>query len=151
MARAASGTYSLASGNPVVTSTTISITWANDTLTDLGTEMTDSLSRSGNGGMLAPLLGVVGTVSLPMYSWTAEPSTGLYRASAGNIRFSLLGVDLVTYVAAGVTVDGSVGANFHSLVFDADNSAFKASATPSVYSAGVNTGSAPFAACLFLL
>ncbi len=70
MARAGSGTYTLASGNPVVTATTISITWANDTLTDLETAMTDSLSRGGSGGMLAALRGVDGSVSAPALSWT---------------------------------------------------------------------------------
>jgi hypothetical protein len=45
-ARNSSGTFSLVSGNPVVTGTTISTTWANNTLSDIATELTDSLSRS---------------------------------------------------------------------------------------------------------
>jgi hypothetical protein len=108
MARAGSGTYSLAAGNPVVTATSISISWANDTFTDVETAMTDSLSRGGSGGMLAPLRGVVGTVSAPAHSWTAEVTSGWYRASAGNIRFTLLGTDVLTVVAAGLSVTGTL-------------------------------------------
>ena len=106
MARSGAGTYTLASGNPVVTATTISISWANDTLTDLETAMTDSLSRGGSGGMLAPLRGVVGTVSAPALSWTAEVTSGWYRASAGNIRFTLLGTDVLTVTAAKLDITG---------------------------------------------
>lgn len=42
-----SGTYNLPAGNPVVTSTPISTTWANSTLTDIANELTNSLPRDG--------------------------------------------------------------------------------------------------------
>ena len=47
MSRNGSGTYSLPAGNPVVTNTTISSTWANNTLTDLATAMTGSIAADG--------------------------------------------------------------------------------------------------------
>jgi hypothetical protein len=47
MSRNGSGTYSLPAGNPVVTQTTISSTWANTTLTDLATAMTGSVAADG--------------------------------------------------------------------------------------------------------
>lgn len=47
MARNGSGTYSLPAGNPVVTGTTISSTWANNTLTDIGTALTGSVAADG--------------------------------------------------------------------------------------------------------
>ena len=47
MSRNGSGTYTLPAGNPVVTGTTISSTWANNTLTDLATAMTGSLASDG--------------------------------------------------------------------------------------------------------
>jgi len=47
MSRNGSGTYSLPAGNPVVTSTTISSTWANNTLTDIATALTGSLAADG--------------------------------------------------------------------------------------------------------
>lgn len=47
MPRNGSGTYALPVGNPVVTGTTISSTWANNTLTDLANAMTGSLAADG--------------------------------------------------------------------------------------------------------
>jgi hypothetical protein len=47
MSRNGSGTYTLPAGNPVVTSTTISSTWANNTMTDLATALTGSLASDG--------------------------------------------------------------------------------------------------------
>jgi hypothetical protein len=47
MSRNGSGTYSLPVGNPVVTGTTISSTWANTTLTDIASALTDSLAADG--------------------------------------------------------------------------------------------------------
>ena len=47
MSRNGSGTYSLPSGNPVVTGTTISSTWANNTLTDMATALSGSIAADG--------------------------------------------------------------------------------------------------------
>jgi hypothetical protein len=47
MSRNGSGTYSLPAGNPVVTGTTISSTWANNTLTDIANALTGSLAADG--------------------------------------------------------------------------------------------------------
>jgi hypothetical protein len=47
MSRNGSGTYSLPAGNPVVTNTTISSTWANNTLADMSTALTGSLAADG--------------------------------------------------------------------------------------------------------
>ncbi len=93
MARNASGTYTLPAGNPVVAHTLATSTWANTTLADLQTEMTDSLSRTGKGGMLSALQLVDGVVGTPALSFASEPSTGLYRAAAGDLRVALQGVD----------------------------------------------------------
>jgi hypothetical protein len=84
MARDLSGTYTLASGNPVTTGTTITSSWANNTFSDLATELTDSLSRSGYGGMLAPLRVTNGTVSVPSLSFTAATNYGAYYDSSGT-------------------------------------------------------------------
>jgi len=46
-ARDGSGNYSLPSGNPVTSGTTISSTWANNTLSDIATALSDSLTKSG--------------------------------------------------------------------------------------------------------
>jgi hypothetical protein len=47
MSRNGSGVYSLPAGNPVVTGTTISSTWANSTLTDIQNAITQSISADG--------------------------------------------------------------------------------------------------------
>ena len=47
MSRNGSGTYTLPVGNPVVTGTTISSTWANTTLTDIASALTGSLAADG--------------------------------------------------------------------------------------------------------
>ena len=55
MSRNGTGTYSLPAGNPVVTNTVISTTWANTTLTDLATAMTGSVASDGQTTMTGNL------------------------------------------------------------------------------------------------
>jgi hypothetical protein len=47
MSRNGSGVYQLPAGNPVVPNTTISTTWANNTLTDISTALTGSIASDG--------------------------------------------------------------------------------------------------------
>lgn len=47
MSRNGSGTYTLPAGNPVTTGTTISSTWANNTLSDIATALTQSIASDG--------------------------------------------------------------------------------------------------------
>ena len=53
--RNGAGTYILPAGNPVVTNTTISSTWANTTLSDIGAALTQSLSNDGQTPVVANL------------------------------------------------------------------------------------------------
>ena len=101
MPRNASGIYSLPAGNPVITGTTISSVWANSTVLDIGSELTNSLDRSGRGGMLAALLGVDGASGSPLYSFTSEPTTGIYKSAAGTISVTALGTIVGSFSAAG--------------------------------------------------
>lgn len=55
MSRNGSGTYSLPAGNPVVTGTTISSTWANNTMNDLASALTDSVAADGQTPMTGNL------------------------------------------------------------------------------------------------
>ena len=55
MSRNGSGTYSLPAGNPVVTGTTISSTWANNTMNDLAAALTDSVAADGQTAMTGNL------------------------------------------------------------------------------------------------
>jgi hypothetical protein len=55
MSRNGSGTYTLPAGNPVVTGTTISSTWANNTLNDIAATLTDSVAADGQTPMTGDL------------------------------------------------------------------------------------------------
>ena len=55
MSRNGSGTYNLPAGNPVVTGTTISSTWANSTLTDIASALTASVAADGQTPMTGSL------------------------------------------------------------------------------------------------
>ena len=88
MPRDGNGNYSLPTGNPVISGTTILSTWANATMPDLGQEITNSLARGGQGGMLAPLQLLDGTLGLPGMSFTNEPTTGFYRSGIGEVSYA---------------------------------------------------------------
>lgn len=107
MPRNGSGTYSLPAGNPVTSGTLIEAAWANTTLSDLSAAMTDSLARSGEGGMTGPLRATDGSVSVPSVSFANETSTGFYRAGATDVRFAMSAVDIATLTTAGLTVGSS--------------------------------------------
>lgn len=104
MSRNSSGTHTLPAGNPVVSGTTISSTVANATLADISAEITDSLSRSGKGGMTAPFRVVDGTAAAPSLSFTNETGSGLYRAAASDVGVAIAGTRRLRIQATGVTV-----------------------------------------------
>ena len=55
MSRNGSGVYTLPAGNPVVTGTTITTTWANNTLTDIANTLTASVASDGQTEMTGDL------------------------------------------------------------------------------------------------
>ena len=55
MSRNGSGTYSLPAGNPVVSGTSITTTWANNTLTDIANTLTASVASDGQTPMTGAL------------------------------------------------------------------------------------------------
>lgn len=125
MSRNASGTYSLPAGNPVTTATTISSTVHNSTLSDIATELTDSLSRSNKGPMLDQLQIVAGTAGSPGLAFGTDTNSGVYSIGADNIGIALNGtkyVDIGTgstaFTAAVKLQDGSV--SVPALTFTSD-------------------------------
>ena len=52
-------------------------------------------------------LGGDGTVSLPYYSFSADPNSGMYRIGADNVGFAVGGSKVVDIVAAGLNVTGT--------------------------------------------
>jgi hypothetical protein len=112
MPRDSNGTMTAPAGQPVVGGTPALASVFNLLVADLVAELTDSLSRSGKGGMLAPFEFSDGTVGDPSATFTNNPTCGLYRAGAGDIRLSHLGVDMAVLTTAllkliGHCVDGA--------------------------------------------
>jgi hypothetical protein len=93
MPRDANGNYTLPVGNPVITGTPITTVWANPTMQDLGNEITDSLSRTGEGGMLVPFENISGAVATPGITWVSETTSGFYRAGTNDMRAAVNGID----------------------------------------------------------
>lgn len=137
MPRAVNGTYTLPAGNPVVTATVISSVWANTTLSDIGTVLTASLDRSGNGAMLAALKLFDGAIGAPGLTWSTETTSGLYRAAANDFRFSVAAADILRIQPTGLTVtgvlafttlragDGSAGIPAWSFTSDTDTGIYR--------------------------
>ncbi len=97
MPRDSAGNYTLPTGNPVLSGTTIDTSWANPTMEDVAQSLTNSLSRDGEGGMLVPFKNVDGTETIPGVSFTNEPNTGFYRFGPGDFRASVLGGQVVRF------------------------------------------------------
>lgn len=93
MPRLSNGDYVLPLPD-VVSGETITSSWANTTMNDIAASITDSLDREGRGGMNASFQFADGTQAAPGAAWSAETSTGFYRAAAGDLRVSVLGTDM---------------------------------------------------------
>lgn len=145
MPRNSSGTYSLPAGNPVVANTLIETAWANPTMSDIASAVTDSLDRYGRGAMLAPLKLTDGTVAAPALSFSSESTSGLYRASSNTLAIAIAGVLALSINATTMTV--AKAAVFSSTATFSAASTFNAAATfnsPVTFSGGIG-GVVPFA------
>jgi hypothetical protein len=98
MSRNGSGTYNLPAGNPVVTGTVISSTWANNTLADMATAITGSIAADGQTPITGALTGTSGTVAFAGVGQTRIPAgTSAQRSASpqdGMIRYN---TDLMQY------------------------------------------------------
>ena len=90
MSRNGSGTYSLPAGNPVVTGTSISSTWANNTMNDIANALTGSVASDGQTPMTGNLaMGGNKVTGLangtnPTDAVTYSQLTGLAPATTGS-------------------------------------------------------------------
>ena len=102
MARNGSGTYNLPAGNPVATGTTISSTWANNTLGDMATALTGSIASDGQ---------TTPSANLPMgnfaHTGVGNATVRTMYAAAGQVQDnvfqylnSVAGTNSITAVAA---------------------------------------------------
>jgi hypothetical protein len=117
MSRNGSGVYTLPAGNPVVTGTTISSTWANNTLTDISTALTNSIAADGQTPITGALIGVSDTVSfggtgqitLPsgtVAQRSATPVSGMIRYNSAFSQFEGYSAGSWTQVGGGATGGG---------------------------------------------
>lgn len=92
MSRNGSGTYTLPAGNPVVTGTTISSTWANNTLQDMATALSGSIAADGQTPITGALVGIGDTVAFGGTGQIALPAGSTAQRSAspyvGMIRYN---------------------------------------------------------------
>jgi len=98
MSRNGSGTYTLPAGNPVVTNTTISSTWANNTLTDIATALSNSIAADGQ------------TVVTGNIQMNSNKLTGLAvgTTNGDSVEYSQLAAILVSPTIVGdLTVTGN--------------------------------------------
>jgi hypothetical protein len=134
MARNGAGTYTLPAGNPVTTGTTISSTWANNTLNDIASSLTTSLAYDGQ---------TLPVANLPMatfaHTGVGNATVRTMYASAGQVQdgtfqylTSVSGTDTITanaaismsayatgqtfrFIAAGANTTTSVTLNINSI------------------------------------
>jgi len=101
MSRDGSGNFNLIAGNPVTTGTTIASTWANDTLSDIATALTNSIAKNGE---------TIPTGNLPMggfkHTNVANASARTDYAAYGQVQDS--GAQYLTGVAGTDTITASV-------------------------------------------
>jgi len=102
--RDSSGNYTLPPENPVVAGELITDLWANTTMDDIAQALTQSLDRSGQGGMLAPFRFADGSIMQPGAAWTLETGSGFSRTDVGTLNVSILGALNMTWDQNGVTI-----------------------------------------------
>jgi uncharacterized protein YaiE (UPF0345 family) len=111
MPRNSSGVYTLPAGNPVTTRTIIESSWANNTMSDIANEITESLARNGAGGMTGPMKATDGTAAAPSITFGSETSTGLYRVASGQLGITTGGVQRFNISGSGSTFSVPVTVN----------------------------------------
>lgn len=92
MPRNGSGVMAIA--NTFLPGTTISSSAMNANLTDIATELTNSLPRDGQAGMgaAAQIMARDGTALLPGYAWVSDTDTGFYMSGSNEMSWATGGV-----------------------------------------------------------
>ena len=150
MSRNGSGTYSLPAGNPVVTGTVISTTWANNTMNDIASALTGSVAADGQTPMTGPLNlnsnkitnlanGTLtgdavnyGQFSTPTFSGAVVCSSTLTVTGATTLNSTLA-------VTGDTTMSGNLAVNSTGQVRLPNGTTAQRSATPTVGSIRYNT------------
>lgn len=103
MPRNGSGVYNLPQP-PFIPSTVITSSAVNSNFSDLGSAVTGSLARDGQGGMTGQLPAIDGTVGAPGISFVSDTNTGIRRVAADQLAIVVGGVDALSAGLAGVNL-----------------------------------------------
>ena len=124
MSRNGSGVYSLPAGNPVVTGTTISSSWANTTLSDIASALTASIANDGQTLPVANLpmgtyahTGVGNATARTMYASAAQVEDGTL-----NYLTSVSGTNTITATAPLSMLAYATGQTFRFIAAGANTS-----------------------------
>lgn len=98
MPRNGSGSYSLVAGNPVATGTVISSTWANTTLSDISTALTNSIAKDGQ---------TTPTANLPMGGYK-HTGLGAGSTAGDSLRYEQLFNSGTLSLPGNLTVSGAI-------------------------------------------
>lgn len=136
MARNASGNYALPTPEtPFIPNTSISSMDVNTVMSDIGTEITNSLDRGGRGAMTNPLVVPVGSAAAPTLTFVGDTDTGIYEAAANQVGIATGGTQRALIDSTALTIaavlrsgDGAVGAPAHSFTGDTDTGIYRAGA-----------------------
>jgi hypothetical protein len=155
MSRNGSGVYSLPAGNPVVTGTTISSSWANTTLSDIATALTGSVAADGQTAMTGNLqMGnnkitglAVATSSGDALSYGQAATvssltvSGAFAANGGATLGDASG-DALTINSSAVSIPNGLNFDSNTLVIDATNNRVGVGTASPAYSLDVNAATA---------
>ena len=138
MSRNGSGVYTLPAGNPVVTGTIISTSWANNTMNDLASAMTDSVAADGQTPMTGPLnLNNNKVTNLANASLTGD-AVNYGQFSTPTFTGAVVCSSTLT-VTGDTTMSGNLAVNSTGQIKLPNGSTAQRSATPSVGSVRYNT------------
>jgi hypothetical protein len=115
LSRNGSGTYNLyVPGNPVITGTTISSTWANNTLNDIATALTNSIAKDGQTTPTANLpMGTFKLTGLGAGSAATDSvNMSQLQAGAANHLTGVAGADTITASATPAITAYAAGNKF---------------------------------------
>lgn len=108
MPRLSNGLYQLPSGNPVTSGTTITADWANRTLPDIATALSNTLTADGTLPMTAPMKFADGSVIAPGITFNSDSSTGIYRKTTSTLGLTANGVDALVLNTTGGSFTGNL-------------------------------------------
>ena len=150
MSRNGSGTYTLPAGNPVVSQTIISSTWANNTMNDLASAMTDSVAADGQTPMTGPLnlnsnkivnlaTGTVNTDAINYAQFNTPTFGGAVVCSSTLTVTGATALSSTLAVTGDTTMAGNLAVNSTGQVKLPNGTTAQRSATPAVGSVRYNT------------